>query len=480
MKRTILFLSAIITLIVFAACDDNTDTIGSSVIPESDTISIITKTFEATTKSVVAKDSILANTNRVYLGRYTDPESNTITTSDFVAQFNCVENYGFPSNVAGDSVVKIELKLFYSSFYGDSLNTMQCEVYELDNTLLEGVPYYTNINPEEFYDTAKEPLAKQTYCAVDITIPDSVKLNDDYTPSVTIPLPKNLGNRFIKKYLEVDEKGDSIGKLNFANSEEFINNVFKGVYVKSTQGDGTVINISMARLNVYFQFYTTGTSGKLDSLVSGIATFSSTREVLQVNKFSNIVAEGHPNNSFEEFIDQQTDYTYLKTPAGVFTEVTLPIKEIAESCDTLNAVKIVFTRYNDKSEYNKPYSIPYNLLMVRKADMYSFFLKNKVSDKNTSYISSYNSSSNEYAFNNIAKLIKHCSNEYMQGIEADAAWEEKNPDWNKVMLIPVSTSTDNMGNVISVTHNLGLTNTKLRGGSKDKIKVSVVTSKFED
>ncbi len=480
MKKSIIFLSVITTLISFAACDDNTDAIGSSVIPENDTISITTKTFEATTKSFVAKDSILANTNRVYLGRYTDPEANTILTSDFIAQFNCVENYGFPSNLAGDSILKIELKLFYDSFYGDSLNTMQCEVYELDNTLQEGVPYYTNIDPQEFYDKDKKPLASHTYCATDITIPDSMKLNDDYTPSVTITLPKEIGNRFINKYFEVDENGDSIGKANFANSEEFINNVFKGVYVKSTQGDGTVINISMARLNVHFQFYTIGTSGKLDSLTNGIATFSSTREVLQANKFSNKTSDEHSNDSFEEFINRQTEHTYLKTPAGVFTEVTLPIKEITEDCDTLNSVKIAFTRYNDNSEYNKPYSVPYRLLMVRKSDMYNFFLKNKVSDNKTSYISTFNSSNNEYTFNNIAKLIKHCSSEYEQGTATDAAWEEKNPDWNKVMLIPVSTSTDNMGNIISVTHYLGLANTKLKGGTKDKITVSVVTSSFEN
>lgn len=471
MKRIIYLLFIAISAVGLFSCDDNTDMLGTTIVPDGDKIEIDTVTFYAKSRSILANDSILANTNRVYLGRYTDPESDAVFLSDFIAQFNCVEDYGFPSDgVIGDSVVKIELKLFYNSYFGDSLNTMGCAVYELDRTLEEGVPYYTNIDPTEFYDEDKAAIAEKAYCAIDYAIHDSIRYGDDFTPSITIPLPQELGNRFIQKYYETDANGDSIGKSYFANSENFIDNVLKGLYVKTTQGDGTVIYVSMARLNVHFSHYVKSSSGKKDSIATAIATFSSTKEVLQVNKF---------NNGDLSKLVEDNSCTYLKTPAGIFTEVELPVKEIIANTDTLNLTKITFTRYNQTSDYMYRYSIPAVLLMVRKSEMYDFFLKNKSYDNKTSFYSTFSSTYNQYVFNNISRLINYCNAEYEKGIASDPAWEEKNPDWNKVVLIPVSTTKDSNGNIVGMTHDLKMNSIKLRGG-KDNTAIKIVTSRFKD
>ena len=467
-SKFFLFLTAI-TAFLFIACDDNTDMLGTSIVPDSDKMEIDTVTFYAGSRSILANDSILANTNRVYLGRYTDPETGTVFSSDFIAQFNCVEDYGFPAEgVVGDSAYKIELKLFFNSYFGDSLNTMKCEVLELDKTLQEGVPYYTNVDPSEFYDENVAPIAEKTYCAIDNSVPDSVRFGDDYTPSVTIALPQELGNRFINKYYETNAEGDSVGKQYFANSYNFINNVLKGLYVRCTQGDGTVIYVSMARINVYFRQMVKSSSGKVDSLAVSIATFSSTKEVLQVNKFN--------NGDLSSLVDDNS-CTYLKTPAGVFTEVELPVNEIVENVDTLNLAKIVFTRYNQKSDYQYKYSVPAALLMVRKCDMYKFFQQNEIYDNVKSYYATFNSTYNQYVFNNISRLINYCRDEYEEGIAANPDWESKNPDWNKVVLIPVTSTKDSNGSIVAVTHDLKMNSIRLRGG-KDKIAIKVVTSTF--
>ncbi len=471
MKRILPYLIILISIVAFTACDDNTDMLGSSIVPSGDKMEIDTITVYAKSRSLLAGDSILANTNRVYLGKHTDPETGAIFTSDFISQFNCVEDYGFPAGgVVGDSAYKIELKLFYNSYFGDSLNIMKCEVFELDRTLQEGVPYYTNINAEEFYDEEKGAIAEKTYSAVDYSVHDSIRYGDNYTPNITIALPQELGNRFIRKYYETNADGDSIGKQYFANSANFIDNVLKGLYVRCSQGDGTVIYVSMARINVYFQQYAKSSSGKLDSLVTSIATFSSTKEVLQVNRFN--------NGDIQPLVDDNS-CTYLKTPAGIFTEVELPIDEIAEKTDTLNLAKITFTRYNQSSDYQHKYSIPAVLLMVRKSEMYDFFLKNKSYDNVTSYYASFNATYNQYVYSNISRLINYCRNEREEGLAADPEWESKNPDWNKVVLIPVSTTLDGNGNIVGVTHDLKMNSVRLRGGD-DKIAIKIVTSYFNN
>lgn len=471
-KATTLILTTILSFFAFTACDDDTAAIGGSIIPDSDRITVDTLTVYAKSRSLLANDSILANSSNVYLGRYTDPETGTIFTSDFIAQFNCVEGYGFPDEgVIEDSATNIELKLFFNSYFGDSLNTMQCEVYELSNTLQEGKPYYTNLDPTTFYDASKAPIATKSYCIIDNTVPDSISMGDNYTRSITVRLPDEIGKRFIDKYYETDANGDSIGKINFSNSEEFINNVFKGLYVKSSKGDGTVAYISMARLNVEFH-YPIKRSGKPDSIATGIATFSSTKEVLQVNKFSNTNLQS---------LAADNNCTYLKTPAGIFTEVELPISEIMEKTDTLNSVKIAFTRYNrENTGSNFTHTAPSRLLMLRKSELHSFFIKNKLYDGITSYSSTLNTNDNTYTFSNISRLISYCADERDKGITSDPAWESKNPDWNKVVLVPITVTADKTtGNIVSLSHNHSITSTRLRGG-KDPIAISIVTSRYKN
>ncbi|MBO7272466.1 MAG: DUF4270 family protein, partial [Bacteroidaceae bacterium] len=283
MKKLSYILSVITLLFISTGCDDNTEGIGNSIVPEKDLIKAGTDTCYATSKTILANDAILANANDVYLGQYTDEESGTIFNSSFITQFACSDNFIFPENVIDKCAKYTTLRLYFNEYFGDSLNTMKCEIYELDNTLVEGEPYYTNINPADFYDETKEPLATKTFNAVDFTKHDTI-LNGDYTRHIEIPLPNSIGDRFIKKFYETDSNGDSIGKTYFANSEAFINNIFKGIYVKCSHGDGTVVKIYRSRLDVGFERYIKSSTGK-DSVQLLSASFYSSKEVLQANSF---------------------------------------------------------------------------------------------------------------------------------------------------------------------------------------------------
>ena len=470
MKRLTYILMAMFTLLTFVQCDDSTGSVGGSIVPEKDMITAQTKIFNATSRTIMANDSILANTNEVYLGRYTDEESGTVFTSGFITQFGCNEGYGFPEEgVAGDSATYTKLRLYFEQYYGDSLNAMQCEVYELDNTLEEGTPYYTNLAPEEFYNPDEEPLAKKTYNVIDYTLHDTILNGENYSRHIEITLPNHIGNSFISKYYEKDSEGNHIGKQYFANSEVFIKDVFKGVYVKCTQGDGTVLKIYRARLDIGFKHYIKSSTGEKDSIEALSAPFYSGKEVLQVNNFD--------NDDLTPLANTQ-EYTYLKTPAGLYTEVALPIAEIVENCDTINSAKITFTRYNENAgDTRTPHA---TLLLVRKCDMYKFFLKNKLADSKTSFTTSFSSGTNEYTFSNIASLVKACYREYQQGIESNPDWEAENPDWNKIVLIPVSTTLDSNKAIVKITHDISISSVRLRGGNEYEIPVEIITSKFND
>lgn len=462
-------ISTFIATLLMISCDDSTSTLGHSVIPNVDDIIIDTLSYNATSKSILANDSILSGTSTVYLGRFTDAETGTMFESSFIAQFNCVEDYGFPEQgIVGDTATSIDITLFFNSYFGDSVNAMKLDVYPLTTTLKEDTTYYTNLDPKDFYDSSIAPIAQKTYAVNDYTLTDSALYDDDHTPQVSIELPKSLGDMFIQKYYETDDQGNQIGKVYYSNSEEFIENICKGYYFNCSQGDGTVLYIVLARINVHFNYYVESQSGELDSLIAGTAQFSSTQEVLQVNSFN--------NGDLEPLVDDNSA-TYLKTPAGIFTEVELPVDEMTASNDTLNSVKLTFTRYNEFSTGQFAYGIPQTLLLLRKHNMNSFFEKNGTYDNITSYYTSFDSNYNQYEFSNIARLISVCAMEKEKGMTLNPNWVNENPDWNKVVLIPVVTTTDSNGSIVGFTHDLSMNSIRLKGG-QDKIKINVVSSRF--
>ena len=440
MKKYFVYILTLLTCLI--ACDDNTGSLGGSVIPNDDVITIEDSTYWATSRSIIV-DSVLGKTNKVYLGRFTDPETKSIFEADFIAQFNCEEGGNvFPDNIVGDSAVKVELRLFFTNYFGDPTNTMTAEVYELERTLQEGERYYTNLDPTQFYDINSKPLATKVYTATDYTLEDSELNDSEHYANVNIPLPTEIGTRMIRQYRE--------NKDFFANATNFIENVCKGYYIKATKGDGTILYIDQASLNIHFM-----DASKKDSVF--VTQFAGTEEVLQANRF---------NTEELKPLIEDNSCTYLKTPAGIFTEVTLPIDEIMANNDSINAAKIIFECYNDTTDSEYKFGTPQTLLMIHKDEMHTFFEKNKLTDNTSSFYAMYNSTYGRYEYNNIARLITYCSEK-----------REESENWNKVVLIPVATITDSNSYIVNFRHDFSLNSVRLVGG-KDKIKVRVITSSF--
>ena len=74
------------------------------------------KIYDVTTRSILA-DSVYARTSTAYLGRYTDPQFGEFT-SDFIAQFNCTDDFEFPEAV--QEITGLTLFVQYTKFFGDS------------------------------------------------------------------------------------------------------------------------------------------------------------------------------------------------------------------------------------------------------------------------------------------------------------------------------------------------------------------------
>lgn len=478
-KGALATLIALATLLI-AGCDDNTSTMG---IPSKDEeVFPSYGTFLAYTHSE-AMDSVLGNSTSSYLGSIDDPETGTRIRADFAAQFHTFENYSFPKFdlMFPDDGVKrttdsircdsVEVRLYFSNYYGAKNAPLKLEVYPLDknNVLQEEEDYYTDTDLDQFVLPGSEPIATKVFTTEDYNLADAERNSATHADNVRIMLPDTVGSLIMRAYYDHPEY--------FKDSYTFIRKVCPGFLFKIRSGNGSMLSVDVSTLNIYFNFYD---KVKRDSTCSALARFAATPEVIQSTRFS--------NDDMQSLVEED-DCTYLKTPAGIMTVAQLPINEIYQNheTDSVSRAQLTFTRLNNTKPSAQSLGIPQSLLLVRKADATSFFKKRSVSDSKSSYTTSYSSTYNTYTFNNICRLISLCRKEKLAGMKAEnlteQEWEQKHPDWNKVVLIPVSisTATDTHGEThqVSVTHDMSMNSIRLQGGANTPIKMQVIYSRFK-
>lgn len=438
------------------SCDDSTTGIGDFV-SNIDKIEAFSDTYNVTSKTY-RLDKVYSRTNRAYLGKYTDSNFGQYS-ADFITQINCPENFELTEHL--EEITGASLELYYTDFYGDSLATLTVQVDTLNKIIDDSDTglYYTSYDPKLYYDENKAPLATKSYAAVDLSVSDSLRNTSTYYPNISIDLGKDFGKHIENLYRSKPEY--------FKDAYSFINNVLKGFYVHTTNGDGSVVYIKdiWLRLNIDYLVEREST-GEIDSIAHGYSVLAASKEILMSTRLEN-------SDKLDELVNEK-GHTYLKTPAGLCTEIELPVDEIysTHQNDTLNSVTLSIKKYRfagNESSVSYPMGIPQNVLMVRKGDMETFFEQNKTYDNKTSFLGTYNSSTNSYTFSKLNRLISNIFSEIRAG-------DNDTEDRNKVMLIPVTTETDTEGNIIGVSHDMEINAARLFGGedSEEELKIEII------
>ena len=480
MKILRLLTVLVIAALTFAACDDTTEGIGGSITNKIDNINISDSAFNVTTKSIVA-DSVLSRNNTGLIGKMKDPETGNYVKGDYMTQLSVLPTFSVDTldyiKQANNGSIEADscyLLVSYNASYGDTIAPMKVTAYEMTRPMSEDKEYYSN------YDAFKERWVSENNqhwsSNYNLSNTSDVKnfkiyLNKEYKKDGKTY--KNYGSYIMQTYAEHPE----YFKTNF----KFLHNVCPGFYIKNVGGTGNMAKIWNTELIFYWTRHKT--INKDSTAVSiGYNRFDGTEEVMQLNKIEN-----DTENLKKLASKDQEKCTYLKSPAGIFTEVTLPIEDIMKGHekDTLNTATISFPRLNNENEDN-PYNFatPSTILMVQKDSLQSFFEKSKLADSRTSYTASYSSTGtykNAYTFQNIANLVS-----------AMYKNKGKGKNWNKVVLVPVNVITTTQGytTVISkINHDMSLASTRLKRGiittdsngkETSPIQIKVIYSKFKE
>lgn len=474
------FLVALGVAATLYSCDDETTGIGQFVA-DNDLIPAKADSYIVETESHLL-NAVYSRSNTAYLGKFTDKDYGTFS-SDFLVQINCPENFSLPDRI--EAITDAKLGLYYDSYFGDSLATLRVQIDPLTQAIKDDGTdknlYYSNLDPTQYYNPNITPLATKDYSAYDRTVPDSVRNSSGYYANVSLGLGEDFCKSFLEKYEYTEEVNGKTIHPYFKDSEAFINNVLKGFYVHTIGGEGSILYISDIYLHLTVAYWKTiqdwQTEEDKDTLVHVVVPMSATKEVFMSTRFQ--------NSGLEE-LEKDPTRTYLKSPAGLCTEVTLPLEEIYEAHknDTLNSISVSFQKMKEQSDSPYKMGTPQTLLMVRKDEMKSFFENNKIHDNKTSFLASYDSTNKTYAFSKLNRLISYIFSEIRpeieKGIDSEEwkKWKTEHPNWNKLLLVPVTTESDSQGNIIGVGNDLNVNSATLVGGKNldesQKIKMSII------
>lgn len=495
------------------SCDEDTANIGTSLTNDNDRLTVTTHNFNVVTQSI-AVDSVFTRERRGYFGRVKDPETNAYVKSEFTTQFNMMEDMvsTFPKreeitskdangNIIADSCF-IRIILDVNNSYGDTLASMKLRVSELDRPINNELMHYTNFDPKEKgYIRQGGMRYDKMFTMRDLTESDSVRYltevnlhrntattNDNsYYDEMILRFDKpytdkdgvtynNLGTYILRQYYDHPEY--------FKNSYNFIHHVFPGLHFETIDGTGVMARVMEMDMFVFYRVKDVFDDEDEDS--KDFIMMSSTEEVVQTTKVTN------DKEAINRLVADNS-CTYLKTPAGIFTEVTFPVDEISTShpTDSLLSAKIAFQRQNNQSQASTlAFNVPDKLMLIEKDSLDSFFKSRGLF--NNIYAYQVTLDKNAYTFNNISNLLTRMHQAKEKGVKSDPNWVAKHPNWNKALLVPVEINsikyssstvygTQTNETPISTENKLGLTSTRLvKGTAEQPIQIQVIYGKFKN
>ena len=452
----VLIIAALAVIVI--ACNDMLDDIGLTQQPVRDRVSVGVDTLELSVRTV-AVDSIFARTRRPVLGEYIDPIFGSIK-SEFIGGFFLHNGAGFTSGAIIDSV---RVVLSYTTFMGDSLAPMRLSVFPALKSL-RNLENMTNIDLEAkgYIDTSIAPLGERTFTGRNNisrleTIQIGWAVESIRVYEIPVVLPTQIGEDFLAEYLRPNR-----GMM--ANNDLFNEFLFHGLYFTTTFGNSTLISVNSTSLFVHYHYLDEGgSSTQQDTIRTNALRLNITPEVMQVNTVQTNSAH---------LLEPNDEFTFIKSPAGVKTEVVFPISEVHDKLQrqALNLADFtVFAMPDAMDHIAVRLNPPQHLLLINRDSLDGFFERRMMPDNRTSFLSDrFDTQTFSYRFSNISAMINH----YIQ--EIDGAFDLT------YYLIPVETTTVTTGGapMLTAIHNQMWPTAVMLDRRPGSMRLSLVYSDF--
>lgn len=435
---------AILASFFITSCDDNIDSVGEGIQPDTDDIIFDIDHVQFAAKTVTLDDYIFVQNDKALLGEISDPKLGK-TKADFLAEYYCANasfTLGYDNEATIDSV-QLQMGFVHKGFIGDTVKPMTVSVYELNKELEPN--FYTNIDPLQYCDM-KTILGQRYFSVQDLERVEGGKY-------LIVELDKKYGQNLYDSW----KKDNTVLK----NSKE-LKKIMKGIYVTTDFNDNGIIKFSDANATIRALVYYSYKLKKVnkpdeDSIMVSALPLPIAADAIKLNRVWNTpwdeVTANNPDNL------DNGERVFIKAPAGVVTELSIPLEEIRKKGKdktnsdkfTVNSAIFKLTGLTEEEDKLALTKRPNSLLFINKDSVENFFRKKEITNGLTSMTLHRDSTNNTYNFanmnvvsrtNNLSLLINHYLNQE----------EYKDTKELKYLLIPIDATLVNSSGMQTVTN----------------------------
>lgn len=351
-------LVAFMLLLGLVNCKNNNDTVGIAVQPYDDAIHVNADTFILECMNYEIP-SISAQADTMVLGEFYSPTYGT-TKAELLVQLNAPDNYSFPDKSYNPQPDSLVLLMYYNDYFGSPYAPLEFSIYEINKKSINYTErYYSDLNPGDFCDSTIL-MGKRVATSIDLSRRNAEKEDSAEVGYIRYKFDDTQLNRFFNMVM----------KNPTLSSDEFLSD-FKGMYITTRYGNSSMIYFNQMTMYLYYH-YTYKKAGA-DTTVTTSIIFPANHEVRQLNRFF------HPDRS--EIVQSIPDsLLYVKSMAGIYPKMTLPLSKIRERFiqhidvdDVLNIsaaeVSLECIEYDDKDVYMDP---PSYLLAIDERELDDF------------------------------------------------------------------------------------------------------------
>ena len=468
----IVFLASIVCF--WTGCKDDVATTGQSVLDEGDRIFVLSDTFNIASM-VDSCDAIISQADSFLLGEIETDYG--LLRASILTQLACPEGYAYPEDFAVDSVDSICLFMYYSSWEGDSHSPIAVNAYLMDKeTFQYSGTYPTDLNIEDYCSRDKSILTNHRIVIASEKRDSIMSSTGVYVPMVRM----RVNDDFMKYFASI---------TSFKDQKSF-NEVFKGLLIETSFGSSTILNISDIALGVYYRF-SYEKAGR-DTVVHDFKAFYANSEVRTVNH----LYYEDKKELVEKLQSDSDSYNYIIAPAGVYTRLRFPMREIADTIishmvDPVNeefikrpyvnkaevrvSVQNKFTGSSSEKTYNDWLQPSQQMLLIREESLERFFLNRELPSDTCALLSALTQ-----GVDSVGDAIYYYSYD-MSDFLTNQLRQESSDTVLNMLLVPVTIGTSTLSNsataVTSVRQQQTVSATKILS-AKNGMKLEIVYSGF--
>ncbi|HPW89793.1 MAG TPA: DUF4270 domain-containing protein [Paludibacteraceae bacterium] len=456
MKRAYKLVLFVVLVVLVSACND-TEQLGLLLQPEGDKILLRLDTFPVQTQNGPAIPiSAQCDTSSMALGEFYDAKYGS-TKAELFIQLSPPVGYKFAPDSLNPTPDSLVLYMYYNKWFGSKTSPLELSIYELNKQSLQyDKTYLSDLNVSDFTDQSIL-MGKRMVTSVDQTLSDSILEAENYYPVVRYKFSKEQLDRFF-----------NIPHSAYTSQDQFAQH-FKGMYITTKYGASTVLYFNQIDLKLFYH-YTYKKNGK-DTIVNTSVVYPANKEVRQLNKFSNTEV------SASEISDS---VVYVKSPAGMFPRVTLPIGqirtkvrgEIGNRLFSVNSAMLV-VEATELQTGDLAMPIPEYMTLIRGSKIDDFVTKNHLLQMSDSVavLGMYNSKTKSYVFDLSYFLNSEIPPHYTK---------DKTDETLELLLVPSSVSLNSSGAITSIKPLRKMGAVTLRSGTNTEspMRLKVIYSGF--